>query len=614
MTIKNMIRAGSLIIGAIVTIAAFVGATKINTIRMGGPLQTANQQMSDLVADILPPPAYVLEAYLESTLLLKHPEQISARKARLSQLEQDFRTRMNVWKESSIPDDIKKLLTSDAYAPAESFWKHVDDGLLPAAARGDTDAMDHSYAQISEDYAEHRKAIDATVAAALGHQQTLGARSASELSQSIWLLSALGVALLALLAIAALGLLRRVVKPVEETANIMTVMAAGNNQVTLIGGERADEIGKMISAVETFRRAAIAREEAEREIASSREAQARTVAALGQALTALAKGDLAFRLSQPFPESYEMLRKDFNAALEAFQTTMIDVSLAAEGIRTGSSEISVASDDLSRRTEQQAASLEETAAAMDQVTSSVKDTARSAGEVSATVAQAQSDAQEGGRVVREAVEAMGGIEKSSQEIAQIISTIDGIAFQTNLLALNAGVEAARAGDAGKGFAVVASEVRALAQRSADAAKEIKELITVSTHQVDTGVKLVSRTGEALDRIMGKVGETAGLIQQIAQTAQEQAGAITQVNSVVGDMDKMTQQNAAMVEQSTAAARSLAGEADRLAGLVDQFTLGEQTTKRKTATPARPAPPVARTAPRSAGNLAIAQPDEDWTEF
>lgn len=407
---------------------------------------------------------------------------------------------------------------------------------------------------------------------------------------------------------------KAIADPYVTTVVRMEALAAGDLDSEILFTEYQDCVGRLTRAMHSFRDAALEKIKAEQRIRVSQESQQVVVNALASGMEQLSNGNLSYRIATSFPAEYEQLRLNFNGTGESLAEAITNVSLAAEGIRTGSSEISVASDDLSRRTEQQAASLEETAAAMDQVTSSVKDTARSAGEVSATVAQAQSDAQEGGRVVREAVEAMGGIEKSSQEIAQIISTIDGIAFQTNLLALNAGVEAARAGDAGKGFAVVASEVRALAQRSADAAKEIKELITVSTHQVDTGVKLVSRTGEALDRIMGKVGETAGLIQQIAQTAQEQAGAITQVNSVVGDMDKMTQQNAAMVEQSTAAARSLAGEADRLAGLVDQFTLGEQTTKRKTATPARPTPPVARPVPRSAGNLAIAQPDEDWTEF
>ena len=241
---------------------------------------------------------------------------------------------------------------------------------------------------------------------------------------------------------------------------------------------------------------------------------------------------------------------------------------------------------------------------------SVSDTAKGAGEASQSVAAAQGDAEEGGRVVGLAVEAMQGIEKSSREISNIISVIDGIAFQTNLLALNAGVEAARAGDAGKGFAVVANEVRALAQRSADAAKDIKELITLSWHQVETGVKLVGQTGDALERIVTRVGDIARLTNDIAHAAAEQATSTQQVNAVVTDMDKMTQQNAAMVEQSTAAARSLADEADKLAGLVQQFDLGTSRPQR-----AASQKKTVRAAPTVRGNLALKEiADDDWTDF
>ena len=415
--------------------------------------------------------------------------------------------------------------------------------------------------------------------------------------------------------LAAIFFRKAIADPFVTTVVRMEALAAGDLDSEILFTDYQDCVGRITRAMHSFRDAAVARIAAEQEVRKNQDSQQIVVDALAGGLQQLASGNLSCRINAAFPSEYEQLRDNFNATSEALAAAIGSVAEAAEAIRTGSTEISTASDDLSRRTEQQAASLEETAAAMDQVTSSVRDTAKSAGDVSQAVAQAQADAQEGGRVAREAVEAMGGIEKSAQQIAQIISVIDGIAFQTNLLALNAGVEAARAGDAGKGFAVVASEVRALAQRSADAAKDIKELINVSTQQVDTGVKLVSRTGDALDRITTKVADTAGMIQQIAHGAQEQAGAISQVNTVVNDMDKMTQQNAAMVEQSTAAARSLADEANRLATLVNQFALGQQTSGHKNPAAAKPAPRVNRQAqPRTAGNLAIAVNEEDWTEF
>jgi methyl-accepting chemotaxis protein len=242
-------------------------------------------------------------------------------------------------------------------------------------------------------------------------------------------------------------------------------------------------------------------------------------------------------------------------------------------MNSGTQEISTASNDLSRRTEQQASSLEETAAALDEITATVKKAAEGATHARKVVAGTKEDAERSGEVVRKAVEAMGGIEKSSQQIGQIIGVIDEIAFQTNLLALNAGVEAARAGDAGRGFAVVASEVRALAQRSAEAAKEIKALISTSTTQVGEGVQLVAETGKSLESIMSKVAEINTVVSDIAAGAQEQATGLQQVNTAVNEMDKVTQQNAAMAEEATAAGRSLAQEAETLTSLVAQFRLG-----------------------------------------
>lgn len=338
---------------------------------------------------------------------------------------------------------------------------------------------------------------------------------------------------------------------------------------------------------------------------------------VGEAMDQLAQGDFTVALDG-LPESFATLVADFNSMRERMRDTLTQVSETADSINTGAAEISSASEDLSRRTEQQAASLEETAAAMDQITVAVRETAQDAAHVSSSVADARNDASEGGRVVREAIGAMDDIEKSAQEIAQIIGVIDGIAFQTNLLALNAGVEAARAGDAGKGFAVVANEVRALAQRSADAAKDIKSLIGASSRQVETGVQLVNETGQALDRIVTKVTEIATLAQQISASTETQASSLQEVNGAVADMDKMTQQNAAMVEESTAAARSLASEADQLIALVQRFQLGSETSMRRVANPSRHRPRQATMVrPRSAGNLALAldpAEQDDWSEF
>ncbi|MCH7627922.1 MAG: globin-coupled sensor protein [Proteobacteria bacterium] len=293
---------------------------------------------------------------------------------------------------------------------------------------------------------------------------------------------------------------------------------------------------------------------------------------VGSALQKMTGGDFRSALSG-MPTEYAAIQSDFETMRGKVATALAEVAETSQAVDTGAQEIRQASDDLARRTEQQAASLEEASAAMTSLAGSVRSTADDAEHLHDSVRQAHEDAQTGGTVVGEAVQAMNDIQHGAQEIGKIIAVIDGIAFQTNLLALNAGVEAARAGDAGRGFAVVANEVRALAQRSAEAALDIKKLIGHSSAQVDRGVAIVGQTGETFGRIVGRVGEIADLASSIAESARNQATNIGHIRETVGELDTMTQQNAAMVEEATAAARNLAGQADRMAELVDRFDVG-----------------------------------------
>jgi methyl-accepting chemotaxis protein len=306
------------------------------------------------------------------------------------------------------------------------------------------------------------------------------------------------------------------------------------------------------------------------ERAAAEKSQGEVVAAVAGGLERLAAGDLTAAIAQPFEGAYARIRDDFNNAAASLSQAVSAVLRTTAAIRNGADEIASAADDLSRRTEQQAASLEETAAALEEITVTVKQSAAGAHQASEVASGARTEAERYGDVVHEAVAAMQDIEQSSAQIAQIIGVIDEIAFQTNLLALNAGVEAARAGEAGKGFAVVAQEVRALAQRSAAAAKEIRGLIAASGAHVDRGVKLVGDTGEALTAIARRVAEIDGLVSEIAQSSHEQSTGLAQVNTAVSQMDHVTQQNAAMVEQATAAAAQLTREAQSLAVLLRRF--------------------------------------------
>ncbi len=430
-------------------------------------------------------------------------------------------------------------------------------------------------------------------------------------------------------------------RPVRLMTSSMLKLAEGDTSVALAYTDRSDEIGAMAYALEVFRQGAIARRQMEQDAEAMRrqaeenriavqeraEAEAaermtRATSSLASGLRRLAAGDLSFQLTEALSSEFEQLRQDFNTSVLQLAHTMTSVSSSVGSITNGSHEISTGASDLSKRTEQQAAVLEETAAALDQITANVTSSSKRAEEARKVATEANQSATRSGEVVGQAVNAMSRIEESARQISSIIGVIDEIAFQTNLLALNAGVEAARAGEAGKGFAVVAQEVRELAQRSASAAKEIKGLIQTSTSEVANGVKLVSDTGQALQSIGAFIVAINQHMDAIATSSREQSVGLAEVNTAVNQMDQTTQQNAAMVEQSSAAAASLAGEAGALRQLISRFDLGHsagpaqpshaQALRQTAAHMARPAASGAPAPRRAAGGAAAVA--QEWSEF
>lgn len=454
----------------------------------------------------------------------------------------------------------------------------------------------------------------------IGWDMTALSQEASR-AQKVGMFAAIAVMLFVLAGLS-FAIHRLLNKPVLGLTDTIRRLTKGEREIEVEDQQRADEIGVIATALSEFQTRLVAAETLEKDNANARDRQQIAVTRLSENMAELANGNLRVRIDSsdetPFPEEYDALRVNFNDVVEHLHSVLSALAQSAEVVQNGAAEISQSSEELSGRTEKQAATLEESAAALGNLTESVRLAAERAQKTKEAVLENREEAQKSGEIVQQAVSAMKEIEASSDQIAKIIGVIDDIAFQTNLLALNAGVEAARAGEAGKGFAVVASEVRSLAQNATASAKEIKTLISMSTQQVETGSALVSRTGESLASIVTRVEKISQLISEIADSSIEQSNGLSEINTGINHLDRVTQQNAAHVEESTAASFNLRKESQVLSEFVTRFQL-DTPTNAATVVPfsaaMRPESPIAASPVYTgASNLAEEADPRDWKDF
>jgi methyl-accepting chemotaxis protein len=609
-SISNTLRIFGLLLYVGLAVVVAVGMVALTQLEVTGPVYNQIGLGQGLIGDIEPPPLYVVEAFLDANLAARDPAHLATYRSELSDLHQQYNDRHGYWSTAGLPATITPELNVQSDADVQQFWHELEGSLLPAIQSGDQAAVSQSMDRLNTIYQAHRTIVQDIVNKAndFDNANQSGAEAKIKLYTTIVLASSL-----LLLAAIALGLRVigvRVVNPINRMAGYMTKLADGDFEAEIPYQGRRDEIGNMVKSAAVFRAAILRQREAEASLAQAQQqaeaerlrneaqraeaaaAQKFVVDSLAAGLVSFANGDLTCHIESWFSQDYKTLRMDFNHAVTKMQTTMRRITDVTGNVESGAADIMQSAGDLSQRTASQAAGLEQASAALEQLTATVRNTSESAKSAATLAAAARASATASGAVVRDTVGAMGSIQESSRQIGNIIVVIDEIAFQTNLLALNAGVEAARAGDAGRGFAVVATEVRALAQRSAEAAKEIKSIISKSSQQVESGAKLVNETGHALLGITGQVTELNDLVETISRAAGEQATGLNQINQTMNEMDRLTQKNAQMVDQTTTSSRGLATEASGLAALVGEFKIGAAA-----ANAGAPAAPARRAAAR-----------------
>ncbi|OWV80342.1 chemotaxis protein [Rhizobium sp. N122] len=562
----------------------------LERLKVNGPVYEQVVYGKDLIADILPPPLFVVESYMLSFEASKFPELTDTNLAKIANLKAAYDDRRAYWKTTRLPQSLKDELENDVLAKGDRFWDVMDREIIPALTAKDEDKAHGAIEQLRVAFHSHQDAVEKLVANSDAFLKGEEHNAASEIVTWTIYAGGAGLGSFALLLVGLYLLRRRAIVPLDGMKAYMGNLADGDFSTEVPYASRSDEIGAMSKAVAVFRRNALERQDAQKRETALRDAEFErersqmadkaadeqvretVIAQLTHGLDQLSHGNLDCRIATPFAAAYETLRAKFNDSMDALCASMAEIAQTSKQVDSSSADITGATESLASRTEQQAAMLEEATTALDEMNAKAKDAAEHAGKATGMMTETRTSAERSAAVVREAIAAMERIEGSSSQIGDIVNVIDEIAFQTNLLALNAGVEAARAGEAGKGFAVVAQEVRELAMRSANAAKEIRALISTSSSQVSTGVELVNRTGKALQEIEGQVEQVAGLIARIVSVSSEQAVAIREINAAVNALDQVTQHNAAMAVETASACRALGAQTQRLEGVVRRFQI------------------------------------------